>query len=640
MTRGFAPPDEPMDGPQNGEGVRSPAYGVASRWRASEAAQTATFVLMDIAVVWGSTILAYFVRFEGDIPADLVGIVTPVAFAASLLFPLLFLVFGLYGFIWRYVGVPTLVRLGYVTALGIAIMLAADFALATPPVGRPVPLGTLVIFGVLIFTGFFGVRIFGRLIAYVQSGQATRRGSRVLIVGAGDAGSLLQRDIENNPSLGVRVVGFVDDDPAKRGKYLGRARVLGAIGQVEQVVHDTQADEIFVAMPSASVEDMRHALYACGRARLPVRIVPALAVRKGELGLYDLEDVDLEDFLGREPVVTDLRAVRASLEGKRVLVTGAAGSIGSELCRQIVNHNPAKLVMVEIDESRLYEVYLEVKDVAPSAAWMALCDIRDEEKLARVFEYARPDAVIHAAAYKHVPLMELEPDEAVLTNVLGTRNVIAQCCSHGVCDLTLISTDKAVMPTSVMGATKRAAEKMFFAAARQGIRCTVVRFGNVLGSRGSVVPIFEQALRRGERIRITDPEVTRYFMTISEAVQLVLQARVLTEGADLFVLDMGDPVRVLDLAQALIEMRGGRAEVEFSGLRPAEKMHEVLIASDEGLVPTSCEKVMRASAVPVVSREFGQLCEEVAASVRKADAAAVRAMVARLVPEYSGGMGA
>lgn len=608
----------------------------ASRWRSSQLAQTVTFVILDVIIIWTATIIAYFVRFEGNIPENFGQIIALTAITAAAVFTLLFLVFGLYGYIWRYVGVSALVRLGWVTLIGMFLLLVGDLVLTRPPYGRPIPFGVLLILGVMLFSGFFGVRIFGRLIAYVQSAAAGRDFQRALIVGAGDAGSLLLRDIESNRELDVRVAGFIDDDTAKLGRMLLGSRVLGTVDDIPRVVEQTGAQTVLVAMPSASAVEMRRVLTLCAEAHVPMRIIPALASGRGTLGVRDLEDVSLEDFLQREVVETDLAAVRSAIAGKRVMVTGAAGSIGAELCRQIARHDPAKLIMVDIDESRLYETYLEVHDLAPQAAWMSLCDIRNRGKLDSVFAAKRPQVVIHAAAYKHVPLMELEPSEAVATNILGTLQVLDMCTVYGVEDFTLISTDKAVMPTSVMGATKRVAERLAFAWARKGLPVTVVRFGNVLGSRGSVVPIFDNALRRGDTLRITHPEVTRYFMTIQEAVQLVLQARVLGDGADLFVLDMGDPVKVLDLAQALIEMRGGRADLEFSGLRPAEKLHEILVAAEEDLMATSCEKVLHANAVPLVDGAFVDRCREVYESSVLASPADVRRLLTRVVPEFSG----
>lgn len=613
------------------------ADSFSGRWLSSSLAQGLTFFALDILIVWTALVLAYFARFEGAIPHDFITIIVPVAVIASIIFPALFWVSGLYGYLWRYVGVPALVRLGWVTAVGMGIMLALDIALARPPLYRPIPLGTLTIFGIIAFLGFFVVRMFGRLIAYVQVSQQVRNAKRVLIVGAGSAAALLVRDIESNPEIGVQVVGFSDDDPAKKGRRLGRSRVLGDIEQVATQAENVDADEIWIAMPNTDEDSLRRVLYLCAGAKCPVKIVPSMTGSGGQvLQVSDLKQVELEQLLHREPIVTDLSAVFEAITGKRVLVTGAAGSIGSELCRQISSLSPSALIMLEIDESRLYEMFLEIREVAGPAAIMALCDIRDRSKMRALFARERPDVVIHTAAYKHVPLMEMEPDEAVRSNILGTMHVLECCTEFGVDDFVLISTDKAVCPSTVMGATKRAAEFLALSAARDGVRVSVVRFGNVLGSRGSVVPIFESALRRGDTLRITDSDVTRFFLTIPEAVQLVLQAWVLTDSCDLFVLDMGEPVRVLDLAQSLIEATGGGGQVEFSGLRPAEKLHEVLCNEHEELIETTCLKVRRLSSLPVVRPTFRQAADEVVLGSRGADGVTVRDLLRGLVPEYRG----
>lgn len=608
---------------------------IAQWWRVSRAAQVATFVVADVIIILASTVLAFFARFEGAIPVDFIRIIAPTALSASLLFPMLFLVFGLYGYIWRYVGVPALVRLGWVTAMGMLVILIMDLLLTGPPLGRPIPLGTLLIFGVMAFTGFLGVRVFGRLIAYVQASQPIGDPRRVLVIGAGRAGSLLIRDIESSRELGLKVVGLVDDDTAKMGLSLGRARVLGNVDDIPRLVLENDVDAVFVAMPGAPPSSLRRVLAICGRTGLPLKLVPSLAAGRSSVGVPDLQDVRLEDLVDRTPVEVDIAAVRERINGRRVLVTGAAGSIGSELCRQIAAFEPSRLTLVEMDESRLYETFLEIREICGSAAWMSLTDVRSKQKLLSVFQHERPDIVIHAAAYKHVPLMEYEPAEAIKANVLGTQNVIQACEESGVSDFTLISTDKAVTPSTVMGATKRLAEKLSIEVASRGMSVTIVRFGNVLGSRGSVVPLFEQAMRRGDSIRITHPDVTRYFMSISEAVQLVLEAGTLTLGADIFVLEMGEPVRVLDIAQTIIQMAGGGADVEFSGLRPAEKMHEVLVSAEEQLIPTDCEGVLRLSALPIQHPEMLDVEPLVRLALADAEGAAIRRELGLLLPEYT-----
>jgi len=607
-------------------------------WRVSRLAQVGTFVLADVLIVLVATVLAFFARFEGAIPTDFIRIIMPTAVAAGVLFPALFMFFGMYGYIWRYIGVPALVRLVWVTGVGMLVMLIMDILLTGPPLGRPIPFGTLLIFGALIFVGFSAVRVFGRLIAYVQSSQPADDSRRVLVVGAGHAGSLLIRDVESNRDHGLSIVGLADDDPGKLGRSIGSARVLGTVSDIPKLAREHNVDVIFVAMPGVPADQLRTVLAACGQSELPVKLIPALASGRLSVGLPDLKDVQLEDLLGRDPLSLDMRAVRERFSGRRVLVTGAAGSIGSELCRQVAALGPERLVMVEIDESRLYETYLELEELCGSAVVMSLSDIRSMRKLDSVFLREQPDIVIHAAAYKHVPLMEYEPAEAVKANVLGTLNVLECCTRYGVPDFTLISTDKAVNPTSVMGATKRLAERLSLASAPGISSTTIVRFGNVLGSRGSVIPLFEQAMRRGDSIRITHPDVTRYFMSIREAVQLVLEAGTLTRGADLFVLDMGDPVRVMDIAQSLIERGGVGADLEFSGLRPAEKLHEILVTAEEELLPTQCDKVLRLGALPVVAvSEFANVEHLVGLALEDSAGDLIRSELAQLLPEYTGG---
>jgi FlaA1/EpsC-like NDP-sugar epimerase len=336
-------------------------------------------------------------------------------------------------------------------------------------------------------------------------------------------------------------------------------------------------------------------------------------------GLADLRPVEIEDLLGREPNEIDVELISETLTGKVVVVTGAAGSIGSQLCREIMLMRPAKLVLVEIDESRLYELYLEMQEIEPDVAVMRICDVRDDRKLMRVFGEERPQVVFHAAAYKHVPLMEDEPEEAIRANVLGTMNVLKACEAVNAERFVLISTDKAVEPRNVMGATKALAELVMLAAARYGIGAVAVRFGNVLGSRGSVVPIFEEQLHRGGPIKVTHPEVTRFFMTIPEAARLVLQAQAMSTGGDIFVLDMGEPVRIVDLAQRMIVLSGVPTHVEFTGLRPGEKLHEVLVHEEEDLVPTECPAVMRLNVLPRIQPEFADQMADLLLQARLGD---------------------
>lgn len=603
----------------------------------SNRATTLLLMTRDVLAVLIATAAAFLLRFEFAVPAEYCPSIVPTAAAAAIVFPAIFLGMGLYGYIWRYVGLDSFLRLGVATGAGVVAM-ALVVATAEAFTGtRPMPYSIVALVGMVAFLGFVADRTASRLTTYVRSQRQRRHGKHVLIVGAGDAGALLMRDIEDNPEFGYEVIGLLDDDPDKLGRRLRTATVIGTTDQIEELAA-TDIDMVFVAIPSADIETLQRILYRCGKVGASVRVVPALAALRKSVTLDDLQSVEFDRFLGREPICSDMECVRESVEGQVVLVTGASGSIGSELCRQVLKLRPSRLVLFELDESRLYETYIELCESAPRGTEvdMALGDIRNPVKLHRVFERYRPNLVIHAAAYKHVPLMEMEPDEAVKTNVAGTQNVLEASRAFGVDRFLLISTDKAVTPKSVMGLTKAIAERLAFAAGCDGLHVTAVRFGNVLGSRGSVIPLFNQRLDRGEPVQITHPDIDRYFMTIPEAAQLVLQAQSMSNGCDLYILDMGEPVRIVDLAAVLIEQRGCDAEVCFSGLRPAEKMHEELVHADARLMPTECEKVMRSDGVPASGDGFADLVPFLIQAAENDDRPAMQQLMVQLCPDFAG----
>jgi FlaA1/EpsC-like NDP-sugar epimerase len=599
----------------------------------------AMFVLLDVAVVWLATILAYWTRFGGEVGGYFLGNAATLALAASALFPLLFWASKLYQQVWRYVSVDMIARLGLAVAIGFGILLAwILLSTETTPLAistRRVPVGVLVITATFIFVGAALWRSFGRIYAFFQRAEGIGAMKRTIIVGAGDAGSLLLRDIEGQPDLGLRVVGFIDDDRRKVGRIVRGVKVFGAVDELAEIVKSERIDEILVAMPSANAAQRRSVLDACTAAGVPTRIIGSLAREASSVGVADLRTVSVEDLLGRDPVPIDVEQVASTIAGKIVAVTGAAGSIGSELCRQVMRLRPKRLMLIEIDESRTYETYLELARADATIPEMHLCDVRDSRKLAALFAAERPDIVLHAAAYKHVPLMELAPDEAVKANIGGTRNVIEACETAGVGHFVLISTDKAVQPSSVMGATKTVAEMLTIDAARRGrIRASAVRFGNVLASRGSVIPLFEEQLRRGGPLLVTHPDVTRYFMTIPEAARLVLQAQAISDGGEIFVLEMGEPVRIVDLARKMITLSGIDTHIEFIGLRPGEKLHEVLVYSHEDLLPTGREKITRVNALQRTPADFPERIEEMLRDAGEGDLGAVRAGLHALLPSY------
>lgn len=607
----------------------------AKRLVSNPAAQSVMLLIVDVGIVWGSTALAYFLRFQGVVPPNFMENVVPVALVATGVFVLLFYMFRLYHQVLRYIGFEMVVRAaGACAAAFTAMALAVVF---TTPSGatRPVPIGTLFILTLFTFLGAVSLRSWGRVAMYVQAQTLSSGARRALLIGAGDAGSLLLQDVRAHPGLGLRVVGILDDDPQMQGRLIRGAKVVGTTAELQSKAVELEADEILLAVPSATPAERRTILEAVSAAGLPARIV-RMPTEHREPGVGDLHRVSIEDLLGREPVTLDMEPVRKRVEGRCVAVTGAAGSIGSELCRQIAAMGPSRLVLVELDETRLYEVFLEISDLGTTTPVMHLCDIRDDRKVAEVFTLERPAVVLHCAAYKHVPLMEIEPDEAVKTNVQGTRNVLRACEIAGVERFVMISTDKAVDPTTVMGLTKSIAERLTLDSCRRGLHACAVRFGNVLGSRGSVIPLFEEQMRRGGNLRVTHPEVTRYFMTIPEAARLVLQTLAISEGGEIFVLDMGDPVRIVDLAKRMIVLSGAGVSIEFTGLRPAEKLHEVLVQDSEALLPTAVEKISKVSTPPIVPADFADMIGSLGMFARVNDRAEMKKCLARIAPEFVG----
>lgn len=605
-----------------------------TRVRATGKLWNAALVVVDVGVVALATYLAYLVRFEGAPPEPFTRWVAPLIGLSAVFYAGMFMRMGLYRLVLRYVGVDTLLRLAGAVVLTFAVLLTIDISLPLSRGMRAVPFGVLFMQAILVFLGASGARLAARVLLYLRVLGATE-GRRVLVIGAGSAGSLLLREIQARPDLGLTVVGFLDDDPALRGRTIGGVPVLGRNEDLAETVRTLGVQEVVVALPSAPRETVRQLLNAAADANVQTRVMPPIVIAKGSVSLRDLRPVDVEDLLGREPTPIDTEHVAETLTGKVVAVTGAAGSIGAELCRQILPLGPQRLLLLDVDETRLYELWLAFEQHFPGMTEMAICDIRDPARLDTLYGRSRPDVVLHAAAYKHVPLMELEPAEAVKTNVVGTRNVIEACERHGVERFVLISTDKAVAPVNVMGLTKRLAELVMLAAAKRGLNAAAVRFGNVLASRGSVVPIFEEQLRHGGPLTVTHPDVTRYFMTIPEAARLVLQAQAIAEPGDVFVLEMGEPVRIAELARKMIALSGVPADVTFVGLRPGEKLHEELTAGTETLLPTGRAKILRVDRVAIPDEAFEAGLAELESAVAAGDNEGLLAAMGRIEPGFA-----
>ena len=549
----------------------------------------------EITIFAASVAAAFLLRFDFSVPAAYL-LYLPYALAVWL--PVKFIVFRaakLDRGLWRYVSATDLVRISAANLIASAIGYILIRLVAPPGFPR-----SLYVLDLLVcMSGTAGFRLAARLTANVSSRARSIAGveKRTFIYGAGDAGVTLLTEIRNNPRLPYRVCGFIDDDPSKLDLYIAGVPVLGPGDKIKPLVARHKIAIILIAIPSSTGVEMTRMLELCHDAEVEFKTVPGFGEMVKERGLASqVREVAVEDLLGRTAVHLGEDLIRNTLEGKVVLVTGAAGSIGSELCRQIARFHPAGIVGFETAESSLFEVDGEMRNSFPLVPFYPeIGSIQNRGRLNDVFCQYRPTVVCHAAAYKHVPLMEAHPFEAVENNVFGTYNVAVAAARHGVEDFLLISSDKAIRPTNVMGATKRIAELILLALQNGGTRFVAVRFGNVLGSNGSVIPIFKKQIAAGGPVTVTHPDMRRYFMTIPEACQLVLQALAVGEGGQICVLDMGMPLKIVDLARNLILLSGLRPEedisIEFTGIRPGEKLYEELSCRLENTVPTKHDKI-------------------------------------------------
>jgi FlaA1/EpsC-like NDP-sugar epimerase len=556
------------------------------------------------------------------------------------------LVFGMYRRLWRYASIREMEQ------VALAVVVAA---IPTFVIGRyllpmsgwaplPVPLSVLLPY----ITLSVGVVALPRLFIRARGWHAESRrphgsGRRVLVAGAGAAGELIVRELSRNQNLGMVPVAFVDDDIAKQRQALAGLPICGTLRDIPAIVRQYKIGEILIAMPTAPGAVIRSVMRAAGDVGVPTKIVPGLfEILSGKITVTGIRPLRIDDLLRRAPIETDLEAVASLARGRTVMVTGAGGSIGSELCRQLLGFGPTKLLLLGHSENPIFDIQNELLQAQSATEIIpVIADVRMKDRLFEIFAQHRPDAVFHAAAHKHVPLMEENPREAITNNVLGTRNVVEACARFAVEHMVMISTDKAVRPTNVMGASKRVAELVVANAARkQGRNFVSVRFGNVLGSQGSVVPIFTRQIREGGPITVTHPDMRRFFMTIPEAVQLVLQAAAQGKGGELFMLDMGEPVRILDLARDMIRLsglhEGEDIEIQFSGVRPGEKLYEEMFFDHEIGEPTEHPKILRArnGVLEIASDPDIEAIIALAfdSATRPAD---LRNALRKLVPDYS-----
>ena len=539
--------------------------------------------------------LAFVIRFDGWPDADFHRLWLFALPIAVLVKSVAVSHFRLTSGLWRYVSINDLVRLLQAVTMSSLVITALVIFVH----GQPYSRGVLAVDYILTMALFGGVRFAGRLYReMVRPSLRPEAGRRTLIIGAGDTGDMALRSLTHNFAGVYNPVAFLDDDPMKLRTRIHDVPIVGAVNEAPDWVGKLEINDVVIAIPNVGKGFIRSVVEGCAAHNVNFHIMPTFReFDTGEVVVDELREVRVEDLLGREPVDLDRGIVEEELRGRCVMVTGAGGSIGSELVRQIAQFEPGHLVLVDVAESALFDIAQETRwsrEALPLSS--AVADIRDPRAVETVFERFRPQRVYHAAAYKHVPLMEEHPDEAVLNNIAGTMNLVRAAQKHEVERFVMISTDKAVRPTSVMGATKRCAEILVAAQSGQPTKFTTVRFGNVLGSNGSVVPTFRRQIQAGGPVTVTHPEITRYFMTIPEAVELVLQAGTLGTGGEVFVLEMGEPIKIVDLARNMIELSGLEVdkdiEIEFTGLRPGEKLYEELVAHGEDVSPTSIPSVM------------------------------------------------
>ncbi|SEA11319.1 NDP-sugar epimerase, includes UDP-GlcNAc-inverting 4,6-dehydratase FlaA1 and capsular polysaccharide biosynthesis protein EpsC [Desulfuromusa kysingii] len=598
------------------------------------------FVMTSLIII-SSFLFAYAIRFDFSIPSAYWPRITtliPVILAIKLI---VFWKFGCFRGWWRYVSMPDLLQI--VKANILSSSLVVVYAVAVYRLEQ-VPRSVLLLDGIFCFLAVGGIRFATRALRenYLPVRQGTElRQARALIVGAGDAGQLIAREIRSNPQLDLNILGFIDDDPVKKKGAFQGLNVLGSQADLKKLVNERGVDEVIIAIPSASGKVIKSIVERCRETKVKFRILPGVGeLIDGRVSIQQVRDVDLNDLLGREPIFLDEAQINNYLRGKRVLVSGAGGSIGSEICRQLARFKPQKLILFENAETPLFLIEQELIKNYPDLTIVPIIgDVRNHSRVNVIFDEQMPQVVFHAAAYKHVPMMENNPAEAVNNNISGTRLLADAADKIGVEKFVMISTDKAVRPTNIMGTTKRVAE-MYVQALNLRSKTSFVttRFGNVLGSNGSVIPTFKKQIANGGPVTVTHPDVTRFFMTIPEATQLVLQAGSMGSGGEIYLFNMGEAVKIQFLAEELIRLSGLQPhddiDIVYTGLRPGEKLYEELLLDEEGVLPTPHNKICIAQSTSIVYSELLAMIESLLASAKALDLPAVREKLQQLVPEY------
>ena len=613
-----------------------------------------SMILMDISIFIVALFLSYLIRFEFSFAKiDMAQVYTLLLWVVPLKF-IIFLSFGLYSGMWRYTSVRDFWLLARACLLSTLLVMVIILTISRfEGYSRSV----FVADGIITFILAGGVRMVIRSYYAVRVNRGAdvyplvnTQFTKVLIIGAGDAGEKILREIMENNTLHYDVVGFVDDDVEKQGRTIHSIRVLGTVESLPKIIKKESIQQILIAVPSAKGDQIRHIVDACQKCNISYKILPGIGeLIDGRVSVKLLRDISYEDLLGRSPVHLNIKGIRNYLDGKAILITGCGGSIGSELCRQVVKYQPRSIILLDSGESNLFNIQMEMQN----ENYCRHCEtilgrVQDETLMNNVFEKYKPEVVFHAAAYKHVPMLEKNPWQAVFNNIIGSRVVMEMAVKHHVDQFVLVSTDKAVRPTNVMGASKRVAELIMQCQQGNGTRFMAVRFGNVVGSSGSVIPLFRRQIEQGGPVTVTHPEVKRFFMTIPEASQMILQAGTMGEGGEIFFLRMGTPVKIADMARDLIRLSGKEPDMDikivFTGLREGEKLYEELITVGEDILPTVHRKVMvlqsknlfnGAKNPQEAKKHLYHELDELAKIAARHDAKGIKIKLKEIVPEYT-----
>lgn len=565
-------------------------------------------IIFDIIFINASIFAGYFIRFSWDIPNAYLRVYNKSAVAVTIIMLISFSIFKLYRSVWRYASIDEVVSV--VLAVTMGTFASFIFSLV---VGYRFPKSTYFSLWAFTIMASGGIRFLRRLLAHLEliPSVMVKGAKKILVVGAGDAGAMVVKEMKKHPEMGLIPVAFIDDEDSKKGRVINGVPIVGDRSKIGEIVQSKDIDEILIALPSIDYKDKKEIVNICHETGCKLKTLPGIyELIEGKVIVSQIRDVEIEDLLGREPVELNIGDIAGYLENRVVLVTGGGGSIGSELCRQIARFKPRKLIMLDIYENGVYDIQVELNSKFPKLdKEVKIASIRERDRLEAIFKEYKPDVVFHAAAHKHVPLMEGNPKEAIKNNILGTLNLVECADKYGVKKLVQISTDKAVNPTNIMGATKRVCEMIIQSINRVSkTEFVAVRFGNVLGSNGSVIPLFKKQIKEGGPVTVTHPEINRYFMTIPEAAQLVIQAGAMAKGGEIFILDMGKPVKIADLAADLIRLSGFEPnkdiKIEFTGLRPGEKLYEELLMDEEGISNTAHKKIFIGKPMDI---EFDQL---------------------------------